>query len=384
MKYFLIAGEPSGDAIGEKLIKAIKEQDPKAEVLGIGGQRMINAGMECLFDMNDLTVMGIWEVIMRLPQLKKIMDGIVADVEREQPDALITIDFPDFNFMVAEKIRRRGKTQAKLIHYVAPTVWAWRAGRAKKVASFLDAMICILPFEPEYFKAHNLRSIYVGNPIIEDHPGELDGEKFRKEQKIPQGAKVVGLCFGSRLSEIEHISPAIIEAVEYLSERYPDLHVVCPTISTLEFDILETIKTINVPKFVLYDSQKKWDALAACDFSITVSGTMALELAYAGCPHLCVYKTSPMTYNLVKSMVKTKFIHLANIIHDKMVVPEFVQKDCQSEKIALSAIEHIEDADKRDQQVKELAKIRETLGASQEERPSAMAARYIRHLIKKK
>lgn len=382
MKYFLIAGEPSGDAIGGKLVTSLKKQDPDAEIVGIGGPLMKQAGLKCLFKMEDLNVMGIWEVVMRLPQLKKIMDGVVAEIEEFEPDALVTIDFPDFNFKVAEKIRRRGKTNAKLVHYVAPSVWAWRPGRAKKVASFLDAMMCILPFEPDYFKAHKLRAVYVGNPVLEDHPENASGKRFREEQNIPEDMKMIGVCFGSRPSEIEGLSTVILETVEYLHERYPDLQIVCPTLPQLEYDILTKVHDVKATKYVLHNAQKKWDAIAACDFSITVSGTMALELALANAPHIVVYKTHPLTYMIGKMLVKAKYMHLANIMLDEMVVPEYLQGACKSEPLALDIIKHLEEPDQIRQQREKFDVLRNLMETDKAEEPSDRAARYIQYILR--
>lgn len=381
MKYFLVAGEPSGDVLGGKLIDAIKEQDPNAEFYGIGGTVMVNAGLNSLFPMSELTVIGIWEAMMRLPQLLKIRKAIVFEIEKLQPDAVITIDFPDFNFALAKKIRANRNIKTKLIHYVAPTVWAWRPGRAKDVAKYLDAMICILPFEPPFFKKHKLPSIFVGHPITQDDPSSGVGEEFRRTHQVPDDVRLLGLFFGSRQSELHNNAKIIKETAIYIKEQLDDVHLVVPTLESLEYEILQILNDVNIITYVESDYSKKWDAMAACDAAIAVSGTVGLELAYAGVPHVIVYKAHPVTYLMVRLLVKVKYAHLANIILNKPVVPEFLQMRCKSELISAEVLKLLENKAEAQNIVKDLDEVRKALGSDQDERPSAKAARYIMSII---
>lgn len=384
MKYFLIAGEPSGDVLGKKLILALKKEHPDAEFLGIGGPLMIEVGLEPLLNMEELTVIGIWEVIMRLPQLRKIAIGLVDEIEKAQPDAVITIDFPDFNFAVGSLLKKRKSINTKLIHYVAPTVWAWRPGRAKKVAKFLDAMLCLFPFEPEYFKKHNLNSGFVGHPIIEDKPTQGEGQKFREARGIPADAKTVGLFFGSRTSELKNMKDIIKETAIYLNERFDNIHFIVPTLEHLELDILQTLQDgIDAPIYISHDHGAKWDAVSACDVAVAVSGTVALEIAYAGVPHVILYKANLLTYFIIRMLAKTKFVHLANIILDKAVVPEFLQLRCKSELIADEVEKLLNEPERCQEQVQEFVNIREKLGDDQNELPSMKAAHYILKILNK-
>ena len=381
MKYFLVAGEPSGDVLGGKLIDAIKEQDPNAEFYGIGGAVMIKAGLNSLFPMDELTVIGIWEAVMRLPQLLKIRKGIIYEIEKIQPDAVITIDFPDFNFALARKIRANPNVKTKIIHYVAPTVWAWRPGRAKEVAKYLDAMICLFPFEPELFKKHKLPSIFVGHPITQDDPSSGSGAEFKRTHQISDDVKLLGLFFGSRQSELHNNAKVITETATYIKEQLDDVHLVVPTLESLEYEILNILNDVNITTYVESDYSKKWDAMAACDAAIAVSGTVGLELAYAGVPHVVVYKAHPLTYLMVRLLVKVKYAHLANIILNKPLIPEFLQMRCKSELISAEVIKQLNDESIAKNMEPDFVEIRKALGSENEEKPSMKAARYILSII---
>lgn len=381
MKYFLIAGEPSGDVLGAKLINELKAQDPEAQFIGIGGDLMIGAGMQCLLPMSELSIMGIWEVFMRLPQLLKLRNAIVEEIEKQKPEALITIDFPDFNFQVAKRLKKRKKLKIRCIHYVAPTVWAWRPGRAKAVAQYLDAMICLFPFEPQYFKKHGLRSVFVGHPIIEENASG-DGRAFRERRKVPENVKLLGIFFGSRQIELKYNAEVMKETATYVSEQVDNVQLVVPTLEKLEYDIIQLVQDIGITSYVESDYSKKWDAIAACDAAIVVSGTMALELAYAGVPHVVVYKTGTLNYLLVRLLAKVKFVHLGNIILNKPIVPEFIQFRCKSEKISDEALKLLQNPEAAKKQTESFEEIRASLGVAGEEMPSVKAARYIVSLLK--
>lgn len=382
MKYFLIAGEASGDIIGAKLIRALKAVDPEAEFIGIGGELMTMEGFKTLLPMSELSVMGIWEVLMRLRQLFKIRDGLVEEIEKYQPDAVITIDFPDFNFQVIKRLKARKKIKTKAIHYVAPTVWAWRPGRAKAISAYLDAIMCLFPFEPDYFKKHKLRSVYVGHPITEDEPNNGNAEEFRKSHGIDPDVKLLGLFFGSRQGELKMNAEVIKAAATYVSEQFDKLHLIVPTTKALEFDVMQLVHDIGIPAYVESDYSKKWDAFAACDAGIAVSGTVALELAYAGTPHVVVYKTHPLTYLIVRLLARVKYVHLGNIIVNKPIVKEFIQFRCIPELVSEHVLKLMNDNDERTKQIEGFEEIRTALRSTGGEDPSSRAARFIQAVVK--
>jgi lipid-A-disaccharide synthase len=332
-KIFLIAGEPSGDALGAALMRGLKARGDVV-FTGIGGPLMEAEGLRSLIEMEDLCVMGLWDVLGQLPRLLKLIRGVVEEIEKSDPDIVVTIDLPDFNFRVLQMLKTRGKTKAKRIHYVAPSVWAWRPGRAAHVAKFLDGLMCLFPFEPPYFTKHKLRAEYVGHPVV-DSFRTGDVAAFRSKQQIPEGARTLGLLFGSRESEVKSMSGVLIDTVDLLRERYKNLHLIIPTLKSVEYQVFKLTEKINCPhSIVIADDVNKWNAFAACDAAIAVSGTVGLELAYAGVPHAITYKMHPVTWGIVKALAKTKYAHLGNVLLNEPAFPEFLQGNADPLKIA--------------------------------------------------
>lgn len=374
---FLIAGEASGDALGGALIHALRGAQPDVEIAGVGGERMQEAGLHSLLPMEELCVMGIAEVLEHLPRLLKLIKGMVEDIEARQPDVLVTIDLPDFNFRVAKMLKKRGIFKGKIIHYVAPTVWAWRPGRAKKVAQFLDGMMCLFPFEPEYFTAHGLRAAYVGHPLTQRTVA--DGAVFRAAHDIPPDVKVLSVMFGSRSGEFKMHAPIFMEAIQYIREQTPDLQLVVPTLPHLQYEVTELISSAGIPAYILLDDQRKADGIAASDAAMVVSGTAALELAYAGTPHIVGYKTSGFTWAVMKILVKSKFAHLANILLGRAAVPEFLQGRCRADLLAAGVLKLFKDDGAVAKQHAAFAEVRSAM-AVDAGTPSDKAALFIKDL----
>ena len=265
--------------------------------------------------------------------LLRIYEWSAVSLVHAQPDILVTIDLPDFNFEVAKRLKKRGIFKGKIIHYVAPTVWAWRPGRAKRIAQFLDGIMCLFPFEPEYFEKHKLDALYVGHPLVyQDH--KRDNENFRARYEIDENAFVFGVYLGSRQSEILRHKDIFVQAINFMLEQYPNLQVVLPTLPEVEYDLLEALKGLDVDPVVVSDQKQKWNAMRSCNLAMAVSGTVGLELAYMNIPHVVAYKTHPITALIVKLLVKVRFAHLVNILLDDAVVPEFLQGRCKSIIIA--------------------------------------------------
>lgn len=332
--FFMIAGEASGDLIGSHLMTALKNSDDACDIQGIGGSHMAARGLKSLKSIDELSVMGLTEIVGELPRLHKLLNEVVEMVEARAPDAMITLDLPDFNFRVAQRLKKRGIFQGKIIHYVAPTVWAWRPGRAKAVSKFLDGLICLFPFEPAYFEPHNLPSVYAGHPVVESNFDQGNGKRFREKSDIPSDAKVLGLLYGSRQREVAMSKRVFKEVVDTLKKTHKNLHIVVPTVQSVEFEVRQCVNALDVPVYITAEAEAKPGAFAAMNAALAVSGTVGLELAYAGIPHVIGYKTSPLSWLMVKALVQVKYAHLANIILDKEVVPEFLQWNFRSKKIA--------------------------------------------------
>ncbi len=367
---YLIAGEASGDFLGAQLMKAVKAQVPDTKFSGIGGTLMKEQGLESLFPMNDLSVMGIFEVLPRLRLILKRIKQTTLNIINNKPDIVITIDAPDFSFRVIKGVRKRINNAPKFIHYVAPTVWAWRPKRAAKVAKFLDGMICLFNFEPAYFEKEGLKAIAVGHPMMES------GIKEAKPAVIGKAdTKKIGLFFGSRGGEIKRISPVILKTIQRIIEEDPNLELIIPTLPHLENQIFDILKDIKVPCHVITDKDKKWSAFKACDVALAVSGTVGLELAAANVPHVIAYRMNPITYKIIRRFIKAPYAHLANIILEREVVPEFIQEDCDPEDIAFELLSLMDNERYQRNQTDGFIKVRESIGSL--ENPSKTAADFI-------
>lgn len=340
-KVFVIAGEASGDVLGGALMKSLKNRygEDNIEFQGVGGDSMADEGLDSLLPMSELCVMGLVEVLEHLPRLLRLMTWIASKIEDFNPDAVVFIDLPDFNFRVARLLKKRDHP-AKCIHYVAPTVWAWRPGRAKAISRFLDGLMCLFPFEPEYFTQHGLSAAFVGHPLVErrwylsDFEKEKAIKSFKKDKQIPDNAKLLAVMFGSRISEFKSHASIFQQTLEILKEQEPNLHLIVPTLPHLQFEVMSLLGRLKIPAYVFVDKDEKWAALAGVEGALAVSGTVALELAYADVPHIVAYRASWVTWVLLRLLVKTKFAHLANILLGKMVVPELLQNDCAPDKLA--------------------------------------------------
>lgn len=377
-KIFMIAGEPSGDVLGGHMMAALKKASGGPVAFeGVGGDHMRVQGLKSLLPMNEICVMGIWEVVWQIPRLIKLINGMVEEIEKRQPDVLVTIDLPDFNFEVGKRLKARGIFKGRHIHYVAPSVWAWRPGRAEKIASFLDGLICLYPFEPPFFTKHNLETFYAGHPMVETDIDKASAERFRSEYDIPDGVPTLGVFFGSRIGEFERMSGTLTETVKAIKEIYPDLHLIIPTLPHLEYEILQIVSHIECPAFVVTDPAMKWDAFKAADVAVAVSGTVGLELAYAGVPHVIAYKAHVVTWLAIKSLVKVKYAHLANLLLDAPVVPEFLQFQCSPLLISGALLKLFKIPALREKQKEKFMALRALMGAGQEKLPSERAAAFV-------
>lgn len=377
---FLIAGEASGDSLGAGVMKALKDGKPGVAFSGIGGPFMKEQGLESLLPMNELCVMGVFEVLGHLPRLLRLMRGIAEEIEKKQPDIVLTIDLPDFNFRLAALLKKRGIYKGKIVHYVAPTVWAWRPGRAKKIAQYLDGLICLFPFEPQYFEPHGLKSIYAGHPVIEEIASipESAGADFRALIGVPQEAKLLGVYLGSRTHEIEVHGDIFRQAVEDILETYPDMHVIVPTLEHLEYNARAALAGLEGNVSLISDPMRKMDVMAACDAAVAVSGTVGLELAVSDVPHVIGYKTSVWTWLILRLVMKVKYAHLANILLKKKAVPEFLQGKCEPGEIADGVLPLLKDEQTRDAQLADFKALREVLQANDGVRsPSQKAAAFL-------
>ena len=332
---YIIAGEPSGDALGGRLMAALRERSAGAlSFAGIGGERMAEQGLKSLVPLHELAVMGVAEVLPRARLILRRVKETVAEIRRLKPAAVVTIDSSGFTWRVAQRLRQGGETDLPLIHYVAPMVWAWRAGRARRMARWYDHLMVLLPFEPPYFAKAGLACSYVGHPVVESGAERGDGAGFRRRHGIAPEAPLLAVLPGSRRGEVGRLLPPFAGAVERLARRHPDLRLVVPVTETAAAQVAADVAGWAAPAVVVRGEREKYDAFAASNAAMAASGTVALELALAGVPALVAYRLNPLTHWLLRRIVKVDYIHLLNLILGREVVPELIQGDCEPERLA--------------------------------------------------
>lgn len=376
-KVFIIAGEASGDQLGAGLIRALKEKYPSLEIRGICGAAMKDAGLaESLFPMEELSVMGLAEVLPRIPKFMNLIAKTVQAIRVFNPDVVVTIDSPDFSFRVQEKLKSLN-VRAKKIHYVAPTVWAWRAGRAAKIARFLDGIICLFPFEPLYFEREGLRAVAVGHPMVTSGLMEGDGAAFRTRHNIAEEQKVLGLFCGSRTAEVKGILPLMIETAKRIKNTYPDMVCVVPTLQKWKNELEMAFSDSGLTAIITDDASEKWDAFHAPDAALAVSGTVALEIALVGIPHAIVYKMNKWTWEIVSRIIKIKFAHLGNVLLQKLVYPEFIQDKATADAITPVLEELFKNESARQEQSESSYALRQLLEPNPNEKAADSAAAFV-------
>ncbi|MBM3579699.1 MAG: lipid-A-disaccharide synthase [Alphaproteobacteria bacterium] len=357
-KFFVIAGEASGDLLGSKLIRELKTLEPDAMFFGVGGKLMQQEGFVSLFPMEDLSVMGFAEVVPHLLKIIRRINQTAAMINQEKPDYLITIDSPDFCFRVVKKVT----VACKKIHLIAPSVWAYRPGRAKKIAKLYDLLLCILPFEPPYFTKHGLNAVFIGHPLV--------SAQFPVPSAQCSGGLRVALTPGSRTSEVTKIFPEFIGAINLLQKKFPNLEVVIPLADKTRELVIKMAQGLQVP----YSFSSTFSQV---DFALAKSGTNALEFSLHKIPLVVAYKVSWLSYYLARLLVKIKFANLLNLILNREVIPEMLQKNCSAKKLAAALELLILDKNLAQKQIAESQVALKLLGLGNIENPSQRAAREI-------
>jgi lipid-A-disaccharide synthase len=338
MKIYFVTGEPSGDLLASSLMKVLKEKNPGVEFYGIGGETMKLYGLNSLFSMAELTVMGFFEVLPRLPLILKRIKQTLVDIERVNPDILITVDSWGFVSVLLSRLKKKNVNVPKL-HYVAPQVWAWKKGRAKNVAKLADRLMTLLPYEPKYFEKYGLKCDFVGHPVVENRIEEIDADDFRIRYNIPANAIVLSVLPGSRSSEIKRLVPVFREAVKRLSTKVENLFVLIPTVETVAGEVGKAFENSDIPYRIVTGRNERYAAFKQSIAAIAASGTVSLELASCKTPHLVAYKFSPLTNFLADIFVNVKYANLINILSNREIIPEFTIYKCRANLIADRALE---------------------------------------------
>lgn len=375
---FLIAGEPSGDQLGARLMAALSDETKgRIRFAGVGGDAMEAHGLKSLVPIESLSVMGLIEVLPHIPRILRSIREVAAAAKAARPAAVVTIDSPTFSLRVSKRLAGSG---IPLIHYVAPSVWAWRPGRARHLAGFLDHLLALLPFEPPYFERHGLPTTFIGHPAVEAAGGAPSRDGARRALGLAPEAPVLCLLPGSRQGEVGRLLPIFGETVALLRGRFPGLAVIVPTVQTVGDRVAKAIALWPGSNRVVRGRDQKLQAFAAADCALAASGTVAVELAAARLPAVIAYRVSPVSAFLARRLIKVRYASLMNLLLDHEAQPEFLQERCTAENLATAIGTLITDPAARAAQV---AAADQAIAALRPagETPSGRAARTILGLI---
>ena len=382
MKIYLIAGEPSGDLLGSRLMRAMRLKDKNVEFYGVGGDTMEAEGLKSLYDISDLAVMGLTEVIPSIPKILKHIKETIADIQKVQPDVVVTIDSWSFSSRIHKALRRL-KTGIPQVHYVAPQVWAWKKKRARTMYKYIDCLLTLFPYEPKYFTPYKLDTRFVGHPVIESEAITADGNAFRKKFNISENKKVITILPGSRKNEVSRLLPVFMEAAQELLNVDKDFYFVLPTVKTVANMVKAELKNYDLPILVVENQQDRYGAFRASSAAIAASGTVALELAICDIPHIIAYKVAPLTAFLAKKFLHIQFVNLSNILLGREIIPELLQERCIKGNIRSYILDLLRHEDLYQRQMDGFAKVRKILGQG-EQTPSQNASDIILEIIKNK
>ena len=336
--FALVAGEDSGDLLGADLIDALRARFPHASFAGVGGPRMRAAGFDAWHDIGELSVMGFAEVLRHLPRLLRLRTALANRLAALRPDVFIGIDAPDFNLGLEKKLKRCG---IRTVHYVSPSVWAWRENRVQKIAQAADCVLCLFPMEPAIYAKHSVNARFVGHPLADRFPLVPDRAAARRELGIDESVPVLAVLPGSRLPEIRRLGAIFLDAAQRVAGEVPNLQIVIPAANERCRAAISKLvqESALVNSTVLLEGQAH-RALVAADVVLLASGTAALEAMLAKRPMVVGYRIAPFTHAIVRGldMLKTKVYSLPNILAGRMLVPELMQGECTPAKLAQAAL----------------------------------------------
>lgn len=382
--FALVAGEASGDQLGANLIHGLRALFPDARFLGVGGPLMIAAGLEAWYPAEKLSVMGLVEVLAHLPELLAIRCDVARRVLALQPDAFIGIDAPDFNLGLERKLKRSG---LPTVHYVSPSVWAWREQRARKIGRSADLVLCLFPTEPAIYARYGVNARFVGHPLADAFAVEPDRDAARSELNLPTDAPVLALLPGSRLGEIRRLAPDFLAAAALIAEKLPALRVVVPLANTVGRAEFERVlahfcasNAIGLRDCITILDGNAHTAMIAADAVLVTSGTAALEAMLAKRPMVVAYRLAVLTYWIVirLRLMKVSRYSLPNVLADRELVPELMQDDCTPESLAAALLPYLDGSRQPAELLTEFRRLHERLRAPANESAAGAISDLIR------
>ena len=370
---YIVAGEPSGDILGDQLIKSLESKFNSPIFNGVGGERMQSNNFISLFDMSDISIFGIFPVLRKLFFLMNKINDVVKDISQKKPDIIILIDSPDFNHRVAKKVKKY-LPDVPIVCYVAPTVWAWRQGRAKKMSEYFDYLLSVIPFEVNFFEKYGLKTSYVGHPFIE-RVKNINDITFSEKYDLDKSKTIIFLP-GSRKIEIERHSPVMVQAIEYLKDQNLNLNILIATGQKQLNQIRDYFKDIQI----ITDDYEKYSLFKKADFACAASGTVTLELGLTETPTIVIYKMDKLTWFFISKMVKVKFVSLVNLILGRESSKELLQDNFNKENLIDELSKLLSDEDGQKKQINDLKEFNAIMNKNIDN-PSENASKIIKRLL---
>ena len=346
-KIFILTGEASGDKLASKAVNALKKINPNIKYLSVGGENLKKIGIESIYDLKEITYLGFTSVFFNIFKIKKKIKETIEAVEDFNPDILFTVDSPDFTLRVAERIKKNNPS-IKTVHYVAPQVWVWRAGRVKKIKKFIDHILLLFNFEKPYFDKENMSNEFVGHPLLENTLASA----IDINQILGKNKAIISLFAGSRKSELEILTPILLNFIKLMNNRYNDFTYVFHSTKEYSGLIQAYIKESNLNNCeVISDNKIKSHILKKSVFAVAKSGTVSLEICNVKIPSIILYKMSLINYLIIKMLVKTKYANILNIAAKEEIIPELLQSNCNPKKIFEYVCDFLDNPDKIETQI---------------------------------
>jgi lipid-A-disaccharide synthase len=374
-KIFILTGEPSGDKLASTVISKLKQSNSEIEYLCVGGTHLNLLGIKSIFDLEEITYIGFTGVLLNIFKIKNKINKTVEEIIKFNPDILFSVDSPDFTLRVAERVKKINNN-IKTIHYVAPQVWIWREGRVKKFKKFLDHALLLFNFEKKYFDKENIANTFVGHPLLEKN----DKTKTDLSNIIPKDKKIISLFAGSRSSETNLLLPILIDFIKLMNEKFNYYLFVFHATEENKNFINDQLKISNLNNTeVISDENIKSQILSSSVFAVSKSGTVSLEICNANVPSIIIYKMNFLNFMIVKLLVKIKYANIINIINNKEVIPELIQKECNAKEIYKSVVYFLKNPSLIEQQIKDCRKTLEEIKSktSSTGEASSVLAKYL-------
>ncbi|WP_029918703.1 lipid-A-disaccharide synthase [Nevskia soli] len=375
MRFALIAGEASGDLLGGALVHALRNRFPEATFYGVTGPRMREAGCDSVDTIDRLSVMGLAEVLPKLPDILRMRGELLRRFEADRPDCVIGIDAPDFNLALEQRLRESG---LPTVHVVSPSIWAWKAGRVKKIARAANLVLCLFPFEPRYYEGHPVKAEYIGHPLAEELAEPVSREDARRLLDLPQADPCVAILPGSRGGELKYLAEPFVQTAAWLAQRRPELSFVVPLAKPSLRPLFEQAIAAHAPqlRWKLVDGRSR-EAMRAADVVLLASGTATLECLLLDRPMVVSYRASALTAWLVRKLIKIDRVSLPNLLCQEPVVPEYLQEEADVAHLGPAVLELLDQPAARARQTGQFAAVRQELRRGAADSAAAAIARLI-------